>query len=515
MALTPKLELRQSQSLIMTPQLQQAIKLLQLSNIELGEFVADQIEKNPLLEVDDRESASAERRDNQKSDSDSTQGSDPGTETSSLTETDTLMSGDSTDLDASGTLDTEYENLYTEESKAELQNKAIEDSQSAASMDWSNVGSSSGSFDPMESNLEATLSETKTLREHLTEQLTVSVSDPTERLIGIDLIDCIDEAGYLASPLENVANRLGAPCEQVETVLAKLQKFEPAGIFARDLSECLAIQLKERNRFDPAMEALVANLDYLAKRDLDALKKSCGVDAEDLADMIQEIRELDPKPGLAFNSEITQPVVPDVFVRPSSDGGWKVELNSDTLPKVLLNQRYYMEVNESAASKDAKAYIAECYNNANWLVKSLDQRAKTILKVSAELVKQQDLFLVKGVQHLRPLNLKTIAEAISMHESTVSRVTANKYMSTPRGLFELKYFFTSAIASSTGGEAHSAEAVRHRIRELIDAESPTSVLSDDRIVEILKDSGIDIARRTVAQISRSNEDPLISTKAAP
>jgi RNA polymerase sigma-54 factor len=278
-----------------------------------------------------------------------------------------------------------------------------------------------------------------------------------------------------------------------------VQGFDPPGVCARNLTECLAIQLKERNRFDPAMAALVAHLDLLAKRDLAALRRLCGVSEEDLTDMIAEIRQLNPKPGLAFGSTLVQPIVPDVFVRPGPDGGFLIELNSDTLPKVLVNQSYHSAVARTAKNEKDKTYLADCLQTATWLIRALDQRAKTILKVATEIVRQQDGFFVHGVQHLRPLNLKTIADAISMHESTVSRVTANKYMATNRGIFELKYFFTSAIAAADGGDAHSAEAVRHRIRQLIDAESPEQVLSDDTIVEKLREAGIDIARRTVAK----------------
>ena len=258
-------------------------------------------------------------------------------------------------------------------------------------------------------------------------------------------------------------------------MLAILQTFDPPGVCARNLTECLAIQLKERDRFDPAMQALVEHLDLLAKRDFAALRKLCGVNDEDLADMIAEIRNLNPKPGLAFGSTTVQPIVPDVFVRPAPDGTWQVELNSDTLPKVLVNQRYYAQVSKTTRSDKDKAYLADCLQTATWLVRALDQRAKTILKVSSEIVRQQDAFFAHGVQHLRPLNLKTVADAIGMHESTVSRVTANKYMATSRGIFELKYFFTSSIAAADGGEAHSAEAVRHRIRQLIDAETAADV----------------------------------------
>jgi len=223
--------------------------------------------------------------------------------------------------------------------------------------------------------------------------------------------------------------------------------------------------------------------------------------------MISEIRALNPKPGLSFGGEAIQPVVPDVFVREAADGGWRVDLNTDTLPRVLVNSQYYAEVSGRAKDVADKTYLSDCFANANWLVKSLDQRARTILKVATEIVKQQDAFFVHGVQHLRPLNLKTVADAIEMHESTVSRVTSNKYMATPRGIFELKYFFTSSIPATGNGEAHSAEAVRHRIKVLIDGETPNDILSDDAIVERLRGDGIDIARRTVAKYREALKIP--------
>jgi RNA polymerase sigma-54 factor len=220
---------------------------------------------------------------------------------------------------------------------------------------------------------------------------------------------------------------------------------------------------------------------------------------EDLVEMIAEIKALTPKPGLAFGSTPMQAVVPDVLLKEGADGHWIVELNPDTLPRVLVNQTYYAVVSRTARSDADKTFLTEALQTANWLTRSLEQRAKTILKVASEIVRQQDAFFALGVQYLRPLNLKTVADAISMHESTVSRVTANKYMATSRGVFELKYFFTASIAHAGGGEAHSAEAVRHRIRQMIEAETPADVLSDDTIVQRLKDSGIDIARRTVAK----------------
>jgi RNA polymerase sigma-54 factor len=293
----------------------------------------------------------------------------------------------------------------------------------------------------------------------------------------------------------------------VAEVLAVLQTFDPSGVCARNLAECLAIQLRERDRFDPAMQALVANIALLAKRDLAALRRLCGVDDEDLAEMIAEIRRLNPKPGLAFGTAPLQPVVPDVLVRAGPDGGWQIELNSETLPRVLLNQSYYASVSRSARNADDKGYLADCLQSGTWLVRALDQRARTVLKVASEIVRQQDAFLAHGVQHLRPLNLRIIADAIGMHESTVSRVTTNKFMATPRGIFELKYFFTAAIAAADGGDAHSAEAVRHRIKRLIDEEDGRDILSDDTIVERLREAGIDIARRTVAKYREAMRIP--------
>jgi RNA polymerase sigma-54 factor len=322
------------------------------------------------------------------------------------------------------------------------------------------------------------------------------------------LIDAVDEGGYLRAEVAEVAERLGCAAELVEGVLAVIQGFEPAGVAARDVRECLMIQLKDRNRYDPAMAALLDNLPLLARRDLAALRKICGVDDDDMREMVAEIRGLTPRPGAAFGGEPATPVAPDVFVREGPNGLWLVELNSDTLPRLLVDQRYHARVSGQSKTDQERTFVSDCLAQANWLMKSLDQRARTILKVSSEIVRQQDAFLAFGVDHLRPLNLKTIAEAIGMHESTVSRVTSNKYMSTPRGVFEMKFFFTSAIQATEGGEAHSAESVRHRIRQLIETEAVEGdVLSDDRIVEILKEGGVDIARRTVAKYREAMRIP--------
>ncbi|MEQ1712963.1 MAG: RNA polymerase factor sigma-54, partial [Hyphomicrobium sp.] len=372
-------------------------------------------------------------------------------------------------------------------------------SDASALSNWASVRQSTSNFGNDDSNLEEFVASEISLRDHLEQQLPLALEGAAERMIGRYLIDLVDEAGYLRADTASVADKLGAPLELVERVLATLQTLDPPGVFARSLAECLAIQLKEQNRYDPMIAALLDNLHLLASHNLAALRKTIDADAEDLADMIADIKKLNPKPGLSFGHVELQPVVPDVLVRSAADGSFIVELNAETLPRVLVNRSYYTKVTKTARSEQDKGYLLECLQTASWLVKSLDQRARTILRVSEEIIRQQDGFFTYGVQHLRPLNLKTVADAIKMHESTVSRVTSNKYMSTPRGIFELKYFFTSAIQSSGDGEAHSSESVRHRIKQLIDSESPESVLSDDKIVEKLRDDGIDIARRTVAK----------------
>lgn len=509
MALSQRLEFRQSQSLVMTPQLMQAIKLLQLSNLDLSTFVEEELERNPLL---DRASdgpeptvagePTAERSDYAEPDGggDDFEGGG-GAESTEPGQEDWMNRDLGSRAEIEQTLDTGLDNVFSEE-PAEAAARNAQDAPPNTYTEWG--GGASGDEDY---NLEAFVAAETTLTDHLAEQAAVALVTPADRMIGQYLIDLVDEAGYLPADLSQVAERLGAEAEDVEAVVSVLQTFDPPGICARNLSECLANQLRELDRYDPAMRALVEHLDLLAKRDFGSLRKLCGVDDEDLVDMIGEIRRLDPKPGLKFGTARTQTMVPDVYVRPGPDGGWLVELNSDTLPRVLVNQVYYTELSKTIRKDGDKSYFTDCLQNATWLVRALDQRARTILKVATEIVRQQDGFFTRGVAHLRPLNLKAVADAIQMHESTVSRVTANKYMATNRGTFELKYFFTASIASADGGEAHSAEAVRHHIRQLIDAEAPSAILSDDTIVERLRASGIDIARRTVAKYREAMRIP--------
>jgi RNA polymerase sigma-54 factor len=516
MALTQRLEFRQTQSLVMTPQLMQAIKLLQLSNLDLSAFVEEELERNPLLE---RASDSHEPPVAGEQTAESAEFSESGADRADANGADYAdASGNAEDgfqpaqedwmsrdlgsrTEIEQTLDTGLDNVFSEE-PAETAARNAQDAAPTTYTEWGGGASSDEDY-----NLEAFVAAEETLGGHLAQQLAVAFAAPAQRMIGQHLIDLVDDAGYLPPDLGQVAERLGATSEDVDAVLMVLQKFDPPGIFARSLGECLAIQLRELDRYDPAMQMLVAHLDLLAKRDFAGLRKLCGVDDEDLADMVGEIRRLDPKPGLRFGTTRAQTVVPDVYVRPRPDGGWLVELNSDTLPRVLVNQVYYSELSKTIRKNEEKSYFSDCLQNATWLVRALDQRARTILKVATEIVRQQDGFFTHGVAHLRPLNLKAVADAIQMHESTVSRVTANKYMATNRGTFELKYFFTASIASADGGEAHSAEAVRHHIRRLIDAEDAAAILSDDTIVERLREAGIDIARRTVAKYREAMRIP--------
>ena len=477
MALSPRLEFRQAQSLTLTPQLMQSIRLLQLSHLELNDFVETELLRNPLLE---REEGS--------------EGDEPGdppersTEISAYEDTvdrsDRIQDADSI---ADG-YDTAVENVFPDQ--------GAQDQLNPQSRLDRNGASESGEAP----DIDQFVASRPLLSEHLERQANMILRTQADRLIARHLIDGLNEAGYLATDLDALAEQLGAELADIQAVLEALQGCDPIGVFARTVPECLAMQLRERDRLDPMMQALLDNIGMLAEHNMTGLMRAIGCDREDLMDMLAEIRQLDPKPGLAFDSGPVETVVPDVFVRRGPDGAWQIELNSETLPKVLVNRVYYATVTKKARNPAEKAFLSDCLQTANWLTKSLDQRAQTILKVAAEIVRQQDGFLTHGIAHLRPMTLKMVAETIDMHESTVSRVTANKYIATPRGLYELKYFFTTAIASSDGGNDHSAEAVRHRIRQLIDAEQLANILSDDTIAEILKkEQGIDVARRTVAK----------------
>lgn len=464
MALGPRLDLRQSQSLVMTPQLQQAIKLLALSNLELETYLAEALEGNPLLDTAsaDGDGAGDERGEEPGEAAPEAAGEGPDAEP-------TLAS------DAGSDLDVDFDERFHHDSASD----SVGLSGSGEAVDFDSFAGAEG-----------------TLYDHLLAQVGERF-DGIEAMVAEQIVALIDEAGYLRADLADLAQRLGVPLALVEAVLAGVQGFDPSGVGARDLAECIAIQAREADRYDPAMATMIAHLDLVAKGAFPQLRRICGVDDEDLADMIRELRGYDPKPGLRFGGGAAQAVVPDLFVQRTAQG-WAVEVNSGTLPRLLVNRRYYSELARGAAAK-SKAWLSEQLAGANWLVRALDQRQRTIVKVASEIVRQQEGFFLHGVAHMRPLTLRQVAEAIGMHESTVSRVTSNKYLSCARGLFELKYFFSSGIAATDGDGAVSAEAIKSRIRALIEAEDAKAILSDETIAQKLAAEGHAVARRTVVK----------------
>ena len=472
MALGPRLDLRQSQSLVMTPQLQQAIKLLALSNLEIESFIGDALENNPLLDAGETRS---ERNDAGEADAGSGLEAPPDVPTA-----DQLISKGEGEADAP--LDIDVTALDRDRDTG----------------DWSAHSASGGMGEdaPIEQHSETDIS----LADHLYAQLGAVADCPRKEFIAHYIIGLLDEAGYLTASISSIAHDLDSNIAEVESGLALVQSLEPAGVGARTLSECLALQAIEADRYDPCMERLITNLDLVAKGSFAQLRRICSVDEEDLADMLSELRAYDPKPGLAFGGGMAAAVVPDILLNAADDGGWDIRLNEATLPRLVVNRGYYVELREGCTDKSSQSWLNEKLADANWLIKALDQRQKTILKTAAEIVKQQDGFFRRGVSELKPLTLKTVAEAIEMHESTVSRVTSNKYLHCDRGTFELKYFFMSGVGGDADGDgAASSEAVKARIKALIDAEEPKKILSDDKLVELLKGEGFDLARRTVAK----------------
>ena len=468
MALGPRLDLRQTQSLVMTPQLQQAIKLLALSNLEIETFIGEALENNPLLE------AGEVRRDDDAGEAPSADA--PGEAATS----DELMLAGAGEADAP--LDIDPGALDTDRDTG----------------DWSAAHVMGGGEDGPDISERG--DDEPTLAEHLEAQIGPAARDTQTAFIARHIAGLLDEAGYLPVPLHDIAAELGISLADAEAALALLQSLDPTGVGARSLSECLALQAIEADRYDPCMQVLIANLELLGKGSFAQLKRICDVDDEDFADMLSELRGYDPKPGLKFGGGERAPVVPDILISAARKGnGWDIALNEATLPRLVVNRDYYVELRSGCDDRESLGWLSEKLADANWLVKALDQRQKTILKVTAEIVKQQDGFFRRGVSELKPLTLRTVADAIEMHESTVSRVTSNKYLHCERGTFELKYFFTSGVGGGADGEGASAEAVKARIKALCEAEDPKKILSDDKLVELLKAEGFDLARRTVAK----------------
>lgn len=480
MALGPRLDLRQTQSLVMTPQLQQAIKLLAASNLEIETFIAEALEANPLLDTGGpTEPGEPERIE---------LAPPPGEEATA----DQLMLAGGGEADAPldlGSVDRDWDTGDGE-------------SRSARDAEWGAASSGAGGDVDEMPGWEQLRAAEVTLAEHLEAQVGALTSDTRTAFIARHIIGLLDDAGYLASTLEEVAEDLGVELYEAEAGLALVQSLDPSGVGARSLAECIAIQAREADRYDPCMAALISNLDLVARGEIARLKRLCRVDDEDFADMLRELRGYDPRPGLAFARSDAGAVIPDILVAANANGGWDIALNEETLPKLIVNRGYYLELNAGATSRESQGWLKEKLADAHWLICALDQRQKTILKTAAEIVKQQDGFFRRGVAELRPLTLREVAEQIGMHESTVSRVTSNKYLWCERGTFELKYFFTSGvgrIGEGADGEGASSASIKARIRALIEAETAKNILSDQQLAEMLQKEGFDLARRTVAK----------------
>ena len=476
MVLGPRLDIRQSQSLVMTPQLQQAIKLLAASNLEIETFIADALEANPLLDtggpVDVGEPERIEIAAPSGDDAPSDQ----------------LMLAGEGEGDAPLDLSSVDRDWDTGDGAAPSMRDA----------EWG-AAASGGLGEPGDApDWDQLRAAEITLAEHLEGQIGALTNDPRTGFIARHIVGMLDDAGYLGISLEEVAEDLGVELFEAEAGLALVQSLDPSGVGARNLAECIAIQAREADRYDPCMAALISNLDLVARGEVERLKRLCRVDDEDFADMLRELRGYNPRPGLAFTSSDSSSVVPYILITANAAGGWEIALNEDTLPKLIVNRGYFLELNAGATSRESQGWLKEKLADAHWLIRALDQRQKTILKTAAEIVKQQDGFFRRGVAELRPLTLREVAEQIGMHESTVSRVTSNKYLACARGTFELKYFFTSGVASADGEGASSA-AIKARIKALIDAETAKDILSDQQLAEMLQKEGFDLARRTVAK----------------
>ena len=449
MKLGARLELKQSQRLVMTPQLQQSLRVLNMSVTDVAAFVEAEIERNPLLKLAEEPATT------------------PGP-----------ALGAAPRGDVRPTIPAETGALGPRTQTTQGAGRATAISSDAA-------------------GFEDYTAATESLRDHLLSQLGAIRADAPTRAIAEYLVDELDEAGYLRADLEELRDRLGDGEARLDRALEILQSLDPAGVGARDLAECFALQLRRQDRFDPAMEALVANLGELAAHRLDRLCMICGVDREDLDEMIEELRRLDPRPGAALAASVAETLIPEILVTNGDDGGWKVEVNPDALPRVLVDRTYEAEL--SGDGEEAGAFLTACRKEADWLIRLLDQRAGTILKVATEIVRRQSQFFEYGALGLTPMRLKDVAVAIEMHESTVSRVTSNKYLACPQGILPMKFFFTPGIETADGSDSISAEAVRARIKGLIDKENPDRPLSDEAIVTALKQNGVNLARRTVAK----------------
>jgi RNA polymerase sigma-54 factor len=470
MALEIRQQLKMSQQLVMTPQLQQAIKLLQLSRLELVDLVRQELEENPVLEESGDQA---------------------------LDEEDGLPEGERSD-DSAG------EGLPVQDAIPEVTGE----SEGLADIDWQSYlegyslgGTTADNYEEDEDrpSFESLLTKGTSLAEHLLWQLGLSRIHPRDCHIATELIGNIDEDGYLKVPLEEIADAASAHVNDVERILGLVQKFDPAGVGARSLQECLLIQVRQLDMPDSLVEVMLRDhIDSIEARRFNVIAKDLEITVDDVLAAIRFISTLDPHPGRAYGQEDVHYVLPDIFVQRIGDE-YVVTLNDEGLPNLRINS-FYRSALSGGKAVDSKTgeYIQEKMRGAVWLIKSIHQRQRTIYKVTKSIVKFQKDFFDRGIDYLMPLVLRDVAEDIEMHESTISRVTTNKYVQTPQGLYELKYFFNSSI-NTTGGDCIASESVKSRIKEIVAEENPKKPFSDQKIVELLEKKGISIARRTVTK----------------
>ncbi|MBW2230714.1 MAG: RNA polymerase factor sigma-54 [Deltaproteobacteria bacterium] len=519
MAIELKQQLRISQQLVMTPQLQQAIKLLQLNQLELANLVEQELQENPCLEQEESEEETPDEL------ADST----PGEEANDApSDEDAAVDGEvERDAEAPGEiLDPTLEPDFTADDAAAPTAEPAEgpsDVEKIADVEWDDYMDSHpqtglegrvGGDDDERRSLEATLTRRPTLAEHLRWQIQLSDFDEEEIAVSEWIIGNLDERGYLCASVEEIARQADFSCEQVEAVLHRVQELDPAGVAARDLRECLMRQIESIKSSQPIVYCIVdEHLDLLQKRDFRGLCRLLNITSHEVAAASAVISNLEPRPGRGFGGDDPVYITPDIYVYKVGDD-FHVLLNEDGLPKLKINNVYKAVLSRKGApienARDTKNYVQDKVRSAMWLIKSIHQRQRTIYKVMQSIIRYQRDFFDRGVAHLRPLNLRDVADDIEMHESTVSRVTTNKYVHTPQGIYELKYFFNSSI-NCVNGDSVASESVKEKIRKIITRENPVKPMSDQRIAEELKSANIDIARRTVTKY-REAMNILSSTK---
>ena len=478
MQLSPSLNIKQRQSLVMTPQLQQAIKLLQMTNLDLSQYLEEQTFENPFLETEDNV-------DNTKSNN-SEEKNTLTQETSNKNEVDTTLENGNAITD-DPTKNEDYENRF-DCSLVEYDGR-------------SGQGSQVNNNDSQNDNvLEATVEERpNSLYGHVEKQILLIFETTEEVFLAMKFLEHLEPSGWLGKTVNEIASEYGINLDFAEKILYKLQTCEPAGLFARDLKECLLIQAKATEKYTKGLDILINNLTILAKGDLKVLAKKCGCEISEITQYLKVIRSFNPKPGTMFENDMPQINSPDLIVKKTKNG-WSVDLNKSTLPTVFVNENYAEKITTiSKKDKVSSNFANQAIASARWLKRALEQRNTTTLKISAEIVRRQKDFLDNGLDFLKPLSLKDVAEAVGMHESTVSRVTAGLLMNTPRGTFTLKSFFSVSIQSSSNGVGKSAAAVRHMISKMILEEPPSRPLSDDAIAKNISKRGVRLARRTVAK----------------